>query len=59
MKKVINISILFIPLFLFSGCLTPYDNEFTCQPSIIGKCTESVVETYKQTLEEIDKKEQK
>jgi len=54
MKKLIS-SLLFISIVL-SGCLTPYDNEFTCKPSIIGKCTKSIVNTYKNTLNEIDEK---
>jgi len=57
MKKLISISILPVLIFIFNGCLTPYDNEFTCRPSIIGRCTKSVVKTYKQTLKEIDRRE--
>lgn len=51
MKKLI--SLVFFGI-MFSGCLTPYDNEFTCKPGIIGKCTKSVVENYKETIKEID-----
>lgn len=56
MMKIVNF--LFVVLFL-KGCLLPYDNEFTCKPSIIGECTSSVVDTYKNTLETIDNKEKK
>ncbi|MDZ7818248.1 MAG: hypothetical protein U5K55_06370 [Aliarcobacter sp.] len=38
------------------GDLTPYDNEFKCQPGIIGKCTSSIVDTYNETIKEIDNK---
>jgi len=55
MKKSISL-LVFIVVFM-NGCLTPYDNEFTCKPSIIGTCTKSVVDTYKNTLNEIDEKE--
>jgi len=54
MKKIFSIAI-FKSIFL-SGCLTPYDNEFMCKPSIIGKCTHSIVDTYKKTLNDIDTK---
>ncbi len=47
-------------ILLFSGCvniLTPYDDEFTCQPSIIGTCSKNLVTHYKKTLNELDKDE--
>jgi hypothetical protein len=53
----ISISISILAMIFMTGCLTPYDNEFTCKPSIIGHCTKSVVETYKNTLNKIDQKE--
>jgi hypothetical protein len=55
MKMSISISIL-IMIFM-TGCLTPYSNEFICKPSIVGHCTKSVVEQYKNTLNEIEQKE--
>ena len=51
-----SISIVIVLSIFFTGCLTPYDNEFMCKPSIIGKCTHSIVDTYKDTLNEIDTK---
>lgn len=56
MKKLINLVFLVIIVIGFNGCLTPYDNEFKCQPGIIGKCTSSIVDTYKETIKEIDNK---
>ena len=56
MKKTVNLILLGIVIFGFSGCfLTPYDNEFKCQTSIIGRCTSSIVDTYKETIKDIDK----
>ncbi len=55
MKKVVNLFVLGVIIIGFSGCLTPYDNEFKCQPGIIGKCTSSIVDTYKETINDIDK----
>ncbi|KLE04212.1 hypothetical protein N5U00_08045 [Aliarcobacter butzleri] len=55
MKKTVNLILLGIVIFGFSGCfLTPYDNEFKCQPSIIGRCTSSIVDTYNESIQEID-----
>jgi hypothetical protein len=56
MKKIVKLIFLGIVIIGFSGCfLTPYDNEFKCQPGIIGKCTSSIVDTYKETIKDIDK----
>ncbi|MFA7084707.1 MAG: hypothetical protein WC141_09250 [Arcobacteraceae bacterium] len=57
MKTLIKISLFGIML-LFSGCLTPYSNEFMCKPSIIGKCTSNIVDTYKETINNIDKQKE-
>jgi len=53
----IKSSIFIIILIFFSGCnvLTPYDNEFTCKPTVIGKCSKSIKKTYKNTVKEIEK----
>jgi hypothetical protein len=56
MKKLIDLIFLGVLTMNFSGCLTPYDNEFKCKPGIIGKCTSSIVDTYNETIKEIDKK---
>ena len=55
MKLIIKF-IIILQLLLFCGCniLTPYDNEFTCKPSIIGKCSKSIKRTYQKTLKEIE-----
>ena len=55
MKKIVNLILLGIIIIGFSGCLTPYDNEFKCQPGIIGRYTSSIVDTYKETINDIDK----
>ena len=49
MKTMAELFILGFITFCFSGCLTPYDNEFTCNPGIVGKCTSSIIDTYKET----------
>lgn len=54
MKMLISSIVIMI---LFSGCLTPYDNEFTCKPSVAGKCSKSIIKSYKQTIEVIDEKD--
>jgi hypothetical protein len=56
MKKLINLVVILFVIISSSGCLTPYDNEFKCQPGIIGKCTSSIVDTYNETIKEIDNK---
>ena len=56
MKKLINSVFIFIVIIGLNGCLTPYDREFKCQPGIIGKCTSSIVDTYNETIKEIDNK---
>lgn len=56
MKKLINLVFLGVLMIGFCGCLTPYDNEFKCKPGIIGKCTSSIVDTYNESINEIDKK---
>lgn len=57
MKKLINLVFILVVIIGLNGCfLTPYDNEFKCQPGIIGKCTSSIVDTYNETIKEIDKK---
>lgn len=57
MKKLINIVFILVVVMGLNGCfLTPYDNEFKCQPGIIGKCTSSIVDTYNETIKDIDKK---
>lgn len=56
MKKLINLGVLVIVIIGLNGCLTPYSNEFKCQPGVIGKCTSSIVDTYKETIKEIDNK---
>ena len=53
MKTMAELFILGFITFCFSGCLTPYDNEFTCNPGIVGKCTSSIIDTYKETINEI------
>jgi len=58
MKRITNICVLIIISTMFSGCLTPYDSEFQCQPGIIGKCTSSIVDTYKEVLKIDEEKEQ-
>lgn len=56
MKKTVRLILLGIIVINFNGCfLTPYDNEFKCQPGVIGKCTSSIVDTYKETIKDIDK----
>lgn len=58
--KVMAKLVLLISITLgLKGCLTPYDNEFTCKPGIVGKCTSSIIDTYKEAINEIDKKENK
>lgn len=57
MKKLINLVFILVVVMGLNGCfLTPYDNEFKCQPGIIGKCTSSIVDTYNETIKDIDKK---
>ena len=57
MKKLINLVFVLFVIMGLNGCfLTPYDNEFKCQPGIIGKCTSSIVDTYNETIKDIDKK---
>lgn len=57
MKKLINLVCILVVVIGLNGCfLTPYDNEFKCQPGIIGKCTSSIVDTYNETIKDIDKK---
>lgn len=57
MKKLINLVFILVITLGLNGCfLTPYDNEFKCQPGIIGKCTSSIVDTYNETIKDIDKK---
>lgn len=57
MKKLINLVFILVVVIGINGCfLTPYDNEFKCQPGIIGKCTSSIVDTYNETIKDIDKK---
>lgn len=55
-KQIISIS--FIAIFL-NGCigLTPYDNEFTCKPGISGKCSKSIVNSYKESNKKINQKD--
>jgi hypothetical protein len=54
MKILISFTIIVI---LFNGCLTPYDNEFTCKPRAIGKCSTSIIKSYDETLNKIEKKD--
>ena len=57
MKKLINLVCILVVAIGLNGCfLTPYDNEFKCQPGVIGKCTSSIVDTYNETIKDIDKK---
>ncbi len=56
MKKLINLVFILVIAIGLNGCLTPYDSEFKCQPGIIGKCTSSIVDTYNETIKEIDNK---
>lgn len=60
MKKIVKLFFLGIIIMGFNGCfLTPYDNEFKCQPSIIGRCTSSIVDTYNESIQEIDSNKDK
>ncbi|MBL3518862.1 hypothetical protein H0A43_00045 [Arcobacter lanthieri] len=55
--KIAKLILLGVITMSFNGCLTPYDNEFTCKPGIVGKCTSSIIDTYRETINEIDNKE--
>lgn len=57
MKKAIKLILLVLISFVINGCfLTPYDNEFKCQPGIIGKCTSSIIDNYKDVIKDMEKK---